>query len=139
MATDADLHERVRKGVAERERTTEQQGLRGLTHVEIAVEGHSTFRAHSPSEPEFTLTVDEPEERGGRNQGPPPLAYFLTGVGTCLLMQVARLIIARDLDLRVLGMHMRGERERQVGGGFLHIIQEIDAEGSPIPHTKRCN
>lgn len=33
---------------------------------------------------DFELTVDEPEEMGGQNEGPNPLEYLLAGQAGCL-------------------------------------------------------
>ena len=132
MAISPQAAEIIRRGIEEREHTPNDPNIRGLVQVNIQVVEGLTYHAHTPSDPQLTLTIDEPEERGGRNQGPSPLAHFLTGAGACLLNQFIRVSIARDIDLRFKEMHVRGERERTVGGSFQQIIQEVHAEGSAL-------
>ena len=130
MAFSAETQERIRKGIEEREQTPNDPTIRGLVRVDIQVSGGLTYHAQTPSEPQFTMTIDEPEERGGGGQGPSPLVYFLTGAASCFLNQFIRLGIARGIDLEFKEMHVRGERERGIGGAFQHITQEVHAEGS---------
>ena len=130
MSTKPEVQEIIRKGIADRERTPNDPNFRALVRVSIQVDEGLTYHARSPSEPQFTLTIDEPEERGGQGQGPSPLTYFLTGAGACMLNQFIRLSIARNIDLRFKGMGVRGERERGIGGAFQLITQEVHAEGS---------
>ena len=127
---DPNTAELIRKGIEEREHTTNDPAIRGIVRVEVSVEDGLTYRAHTPSEPQFVLTIDEPRERGGGGQGPSPLVYFLTGAATCLLNQFIRLAVARDIDVQFEAMSARGERDRGIGGAFRHITQEVYARGS---------
>ena len=133
MAVSSELVETIRRGLADREQTTDVERLRRLVRVEIESVERLTYHARSVAEPEFTLKIDEPRQRGGQDQGPSPLIYFLTGVGACLLNQFVRLGIARELDLRFLQVQVKGELQGKIGGGFEHITQELYAEGSVSP------
>jgi uncharacterized OsmC-like protein len=130
MTISQETAETIRKGIEEREHIPNDPSVRGIVRVDIQVSGGLTYHAQTPSEPQFTMIIDEPEERGGGGQGPSPLVYFLTGAATCFLNQFIRLGIARGIDLEFKEMHVRGERERGIGGAFQHIIQEVHAEGS---------
>ncbi len=130
MAVSTETRETIRKGIEEREHTPNDPTIRGLVRVDIQVSEGLTYHAQTPSEPQFTMTIDEPQERGGGGQGPSPLVYFLTGAASCFLNQFIRIGIAKDIDLEFTEMHVRGERDRGVGGAFQHSTQEVHAQGS---------
>ena len=62
---DPKMQETIRRGIEEREHTPNDPNIRGLVRVDIEVAEGLTYHAHTPSEPQLTLTIDEPEERGG--------------------------------------------------------------------------
>ena len=70
MAVNSELADMIRKGLADREETADLQRLRRLVRVEIEPVERLTYHARSVAEPEFTLKIDEPRERGGQHQGP---------------------------------------------------------------------
>ena len=80
MPIDDETKRKIAASVTEREAMTEASPrIRGLIRVEIeATDGvHAIARSGG-----HEMHVDEPEERGGTNQGASPLAHFLTGIGT---------------------------------------------------------
>ncbi|MCL0044138.1 OsmC family protein, partial [Dehalococcoidia bacterium] len=89
-----------------------------------------TYQARSITEPFGTMMIDEPRDRGGHEQGPSPLSYFLIGAGACQLNQFIRLGIAREVDIHFRQVQTKGEWHRKAGGGFQHITQEFYAEGA---------
>jgi len=122
--------EQIAREVGERQHHARDGAVRGLLRVNIEARCGLTFHAQSPGAPGFTLVVDEPPARGGEDQGPPPLMYFLTAVGSCLLTQFVRLSVAWGIDVQVRDMQVRGEWDRAVGGSFKAIRQEIHAHGT---------
>ncbi len=129
MALAPELVKLVRTHVEEREKATDPEGLRRVLRVEIESQDHYSHRAHPAGKPQLEMVVDEPKERGGKDLGPAPLAYFLTGVGTCFLNQLVSVSIAQGIDIRLQRMQVKGEFQRQVGGGFQHITQELFLDG----------
>ncbi len=129
MAVEPELLETVRRSVANQENNTDPEKVRGITRVEIENVEHLTHRARPTTETQFELMIDEPQERGGHDQGPAPLAYFLTGSGACLLNQFIKVNIAQGLGLRFGQVKVKGEFQRKLGGGFQSITQEVYVEG----------
>lgn len=129
MVIDSALVEIVRKGVEDRAKVPSPDPFPRVLRVEIEPIEHLTYRVRPTAEPHFEFYVDEPTERGGRDQGPSPITYFLTGVGSCLLNQFIRLAIARELPISVSSMTVKGVFERTVGGGFKEIVSELHIEG----------
>ncbi len=129
MAVEMELLEIIRQRVVDREQATDPEKLRGSRRVDIESVDHLTYRARDTATPNFEIVVDEPHERGGRNQGPSPIAYFLTGAGACLLNQFIIVSIAEGLNLRFQQNQVKGEFRREVGGSFQSITQDVFVEG----------
>ena len=130
--TDEQL-DTIRQGIEERRLTRDRSWIRALHRIEVQVIQGFSYRAHSAPDPGLTMTIDEPVDRGGTGKGPGPIAHFLTGAATCLLNQFIRVSISRGYDLDFVGMLMRAEFRRDLGGGFEHIACTIEATGS-LPH-----
>jgi len=73
----------------------------------------------------FTFYVDEPAERGGSDQGPNPLAYFIAGAASCLINQLLTDSIYRGVSLEDVEMTARGHFDRRMGGTFTEIIYDL--------------
>lgn len=58
---------------------------------------------------DFELTVDEPEEMGGQNEGPNPLEYLLAGQADCL--NVTGQQVASDMDIGIDDLEITIEGE----------------------------
>lgn len=58
---------------------------------------------------DFELTVDEPEEMGGQNEGPNPLEYLLVGQAGCL--NVTGQQVASDMDIGIDDLEITIEGE----------------------------
>jgi uncharacterized OsmC-like protein len=76
------------------------------------------------------LVVDEPPQRGGTDQGPTPLEYFLTGALTCLLTQIIKLAMARRLALDTIKGSVRAHVHYAVDGGLSDFVYDINMTGS---------
>lgn len=120
----------IRKGVEAREASRDLDQVRGIDRVEIEVAEGLAYRARELNRPHAVMTVDEPPERGGTDLGSSPLGHFLTGAGSCLLNQFVRVATARGYDVRFVRARLRGTFQRQLGGGFEHLLSEVYAEGS---------
>lgn len=68
------------------------------------------------------LTVDEPEERGGTDQGPLPLETFLASLASCT--NVVANIIARDLEFRISDMRieLEADLDNRAIFGVSHVL-----------------
>ncbi len=100
--------------------------MRGTERVDIFHAEHERFLCKVRG---FEFCIDEPPERGGTNQGPNPLAYFLSGAGSCFLMHCARLAITRDLAVDELNATVLGRFDREIGGGFTEFAFDVRFEG----------
>jgi uncharacterized OsmC-like protein len=117
----------------------ERRGLRepkiGTHRIDIELVEQLHLRA---SFGRFSFTTDEPPERGGTDQGLPPLAHFVAGAASCLLTQYAKLAIAKDVQLETMKAVARGHFDRRVGGAFTDIIYEIAIESTADEDTIRA-
>jgi len=117
----------------------ERRGLRelkiGAHRIDVELVEQLRFRA---SFGQFSFTIDEPPERGGTDQGLPPLAHFVAGAASCLLTQYAKLAIAKDVQLDSMKAVARGHFDRRVGGAFTDIIYEIAIESAADDDTIRA-
>ncbi len=77
----------------------------------------------------FEATVDEPPSRGGDASGPAPLSYFVMGAAACLLTQLGKLALLRDLKVDSLSMVARAHFDRQMEGAFTDIIYDVKVFG----------
>lgn len=97
----------------------------GTHRIDVELVEHLRFHASFGG---FDFTIDEPSERGGTNQGLPPLSYFLAGAVSCLMTQYAKLAIAKGVSLRSMKAVARGHFDRRLGGAFSDMIYEIAIE-----------
>jgi uncharacterized OsmC-like protein len=123
MKTYPDLVVTVKKEDRQRRDLTEAKIGTHRIDVELVeqLQFHASFGG-------FDFTIDEPPERGGNNQGLPPLCYFLAGAVSCLMTQYAKLAIAKDVPLKSMRAVARGHFDRRVGGAFSDMIYEIAIE-----------
>lgn len=125
LETYPDLAAVVKREDSERRKLTEQEI--GTQRIDIRLVEQLRFRASSGR---FTFTIDEPRERGGTDEGLPPLAYFLAGAASCLMTQYVKLAIAKEVPLKSMKAVARGHFDRRVGGAFENMIYDIAIESS---------
>lgn len=88
------------------------------------------FKSQAQAGP-FTFFSDEPDERGGRGDGPAPLEYFLAGFAFCQLSVGAAHAALMGLQLDSVEISVRGlVNERGVYGfpGISAAMQDIKYE-----------
>lgn len=122
MAGEAKLEETIRTHIRKRHEASDKEFLFGSERVDLKLVSHLTVEAKKRG---FTFLVDEPEERGGRDQGPNPLAYFLAGAASCLMNQYATDAIYRGVKLDNIELTARGHFDRRLGGSFKEIIYDL--------------
>jgi uncharacterized OsmC-like protein len=107
--------------------TEEQYGLNpNRIHVRLV----QRFKSEARAGP-FKFISDEPDERGGRGDGPAPLEYFLAGFAFCQLSIGAAHAALMDLRLDNVEISVRGlVDERGVYGfpGTSAAMQDIKYE-----------
>ena len=84
----------------------------------------------------FTMTVDEPENLGGTNEGPNPVEYVLAALSGCL--NVVGQMVAKEMgiEMKSLSFKITGEldpakftgQSEEVRAGYQEINVEIDAD-----------
>lgn len=102
----------------------------GTIRVDVHTLGHLKLEGKMGR---FQVISDEPEDRGGTDTGPSPLAYFLSGAAFCLIMQYARIIIIEKMDVDSVEMTLRGHFDRRISGSFDYLIYEIRLSGKDTP------
>lgn len=129
MAEEADLDATIRAHIRKRHEQRDKEFLFGSERVDIRRRKHLKLEARKGK---FTFLVDEPAERGGTDEGPNPLAYFIAGAASCLVNQYLTDAKYRGVQLDDLEMTARGHFDRRLGGGFTEIIYDLKLR-SPSP------
>lgn len=130
METKADLIAAVKEHARKR-LDPDQLGI-GTERVDLKLSGHLKVEA---SKRQFRWIVGEPPERGGGDDGPNPLAYFLSGAASCLMMQYAILAIARDIAMDDLGITARAHYDLSLGGSFTEALYDVKIESRESQET----
>lgn len=102
----------------------------GLNPNRVRVKLVRRFKSQAQAGP-FEFVSDEPDERGGRGDGPAPLEYFLAGFAFCQLSIGAAHAALMDLGLDSVEISVRGlVNERGVYGfpGISAAMQDIKYE-----------
>ncbi len=126
MKVRPDLLPYVKERVEMRQRGGDEKYMHGAERVDIFHVEHERFQCKVRK---FEFFVDEPPERGGTDQAPNPLAYFLAAAGSCYLMHCARLAMVNGLEIDALSATVLGRFNRRLGGGFTEIVFDLRVEG----------
>lgn len=129
MGGTAELEETIKEHVRKRREAADEGFLFGAERVDLRRVRHLKLEVRKR---EFTFTVDEPAERGGTDEGPNPLAYFIAGAASCLANQYLTDAIFRGVKLDDLELTARGRFDRRMGGAFSEIIYDLRIT-SPSP------
>jgi len=122
MSSDAKLEETIREHVKKRHEASDREFLFGSERVDLRRINHLALEAQKRG---FTFLVDEPEERGGTDKGPNPLAYFLAGAASCLMNQYLTDAVYRGVKLEGIELTARGHFDRRMGGSFTEIVYDL--------------
>jgi uncharacterized OsmC-like protein len=132
MATERELIATIKDHVRKRHEADDKEFLFGSERVDLRLLDHLTLEARKRG---FRFAVDEPEERGGKDTGPNPLAYFVAGAASCLVNQFLTDAIYRGVKLEDVVMSARGHFDRRLGGAFTEIIYDLRLT-SPSPRKE---
>ncbi len=102
---------------------------RGAHRIDLAHVEHLTFQGIAKEGGNFTVTIDEPANRGGHGRGPRPSSYFLLGIGSCLLTQWAKLAVIENLNIDGLNAIIRGHTEAGIDGYYTDFVFDITMSG----------
>ena len=114
--------ETIREHVRKRHEANDEKFLFGAERVDLRRVEHLKVEVKKRH---FTFYVDEPVERGGTDQGPNPLAYFIAGAASCLINQFLTDAIYRGITLEDVEMAARGRFDRRMGGAFKEIVYDL--------------
>jgi len=116
------LIETIKEHVKKRHEADDRDFLFGAERVDLRRLDHLKMEVRKRG---FAFYVDEPAERGGTDQGPNPLAYFIAGAASCLVNQFLTDAIYRDVGLDEVQLSARGHFDRRMGGAFEEIIYDL--------------
>jgi len=116
------LIETIRDHVRKRHEANDETFLFGAERVDLRRVDHLKVEARKSH---FVFYADEPAERGGTDQGPNPLAYFIAGAASCLMNQFLTDAIYRGVKLEGVELSARGHFDRTMGGSFKEIIYDL--------------
>ena len=134
MKVDSALVPRIKELIKKRKEGSDSEYLQGAERVRVVHIENLVFDA---SKKDFHFVVDEPPERGGGGKGPNPLAYFLAGASSCLMMQYAELIIAEELKIDALSITAMARYNRKPGSRFDDVTYDIRIDGQESPERIR--
>lgn len=129
MDESTKLEATIREHVRKRHEADDSGFLFGSERVDLRRVDHLKVEAKKRG---FSFIVDEPAERGGTDQGPNPLAYFLAGAASCLVNQYLSDAIYRGVKVDDIALTARGHFDRRMGGAFTEIIYDLKLS-SPSP------
>ena len=129
MAGTAELEATIKEHVRKRHEGNDEGFLFGSERVDLRRVSHLKLEAKKRK---FTFVVDEPAERGGTDEGPNPLAYFIAGAASCLVNQYLTDAIFRGVKIEGVELTARGHFDRRMGGAFSEIIYDLKLT-SPSP------
>jgi len=122
MAADDNSVEVIREHIRKRNEARDEKFLFGAERVDLKRVSNLKFEARKR---QFTFYIDEPPDRGGTDQGPNPLAYFIAGAASCLMNQYAVLAISTDLPIDDMELTARGHFDRRIGGAFEEVVYDL--------------
>jgi uncharacterized OsmC-like protein len=122
MPAEEQYVEIVREHLRKRHEASDKEFLFGAERVDLRRVDRLKFEARKR---DFTFFVDEPPERGGTDQAPNPLAYFMAGAASCLMNQYVTAAIAKGISLDEFEMTARGHFDRRMGGAFEEMIYDV--------------
>ena len=122
MAREEKLTAIIKEHVKKRHEANDKEFLFGSERVDLRRVDHLKVEARKRH---FTFYVDEPAERGGTDQGPNPLAYFIAGAASCLINQFLTDAIYRGVNLDDVELAARGHFDRRLGGAFEEMVYDI--------------
>jgi len=122
MGDRQQLIETIKEHVKKRREASDEKFLFGAERVDLRKLDHLKLEVRKRH---FTFYVDEPKERGGTDQGPNPLAYFIAGAASCLVNQFLTDAIYRSVNLEDVQLSARGHFDRRMGGAFKEIIYDL--------------
>jgi len=126
MPTDEELVKVVKDYLHKRSAASDKEFLFATERIDMKIVHQLTFEAHRR---QFSFFIDEPPERGGRDAGLNPLAYFIAGAASCLLNQYGMLAMGRDIPLQGT-LSAKATFERKMGGSFNEIEYDIRLEST---------
>lgn len=126
MSTDEELAKVVKDYLHKRNEATDKEFLFAAERIDMKILHQLTFEAHRR---QFSFFIDEPPERGGRDAGLNPLAYFIAGAASCLLNQYGMLAMGRDIPLHGT-LSAKATFERRMGGSFNEVDYDIRLEST---------
>ena len=129
MAGTRELEATVKEHVRKRHEANDEGFLFGSERVDLRRVNHLKLEAKKRK---FAFVIDEPAERGGTDEGPNPLAYFIAGAASCLINQYLTDAIFRGVKVEGLELTARGHFDRRMGGAFSEIVYDIRLK-SPSP------
>jgi uncharacterized OsmC-like protein len=125
MPTRDELTGVIKEHIRMRNEAKDSNFLFGAERVDLRRVDHLKFEVRKRH---FAFLVDEPAERGGTDEGPNPLAYFIAGAASCLTNQYVALAIARDVPLGEVQLTARGHFDRRLDGAFEEVIYDLKLE-----------
>ena len=132
MSDRQQLIDTIKEHVRKRHEADDEEFLFGAERVDLRRVDHLKLEARKR---QFAFYVDEPAERGGTDQGPNPLAYFIAGAASCLINQFLTDAIYRGVSLESVELAARGHFDRRMGGAFKEITYDLKLS-SPSPKAK---
>lgn len=112
----------IKEHIKKRNEASDVEFLFGAERVDLRRVDHLKFEVRKR---DFTFLVDEPNDRGGTDQAPNPLAYFIAGAASCLMNQYATIALVKEVPITSMELTARGHFDRRIGGAFEEVVYDV--------------
>jgi len=72
--------------------------------------------------------IDEPTDIGGGNNGPTPIEYLLTAIGSCIAITLRMYAERKGWDLGKINVNVSQKNELTIKGAIKYLSEEISFE-----------
>ena len=131
-----------------------EKWLLGIQEITDSTKGLGTVRADSKlvgdqlqeaRMRDYTLVCDEPSSLGGTDKGPNPLEFFVSAVGFCENVTLARFAALRGLEFDSLETSVRGHWDRRGQGQWEgvepafkdFVVETRITSGAPLEEIRK--
>lgn len=130
MSSSEDSLQKITQHIELRRKASGTSATKGSHRIDLEHVENLRFRGIAKEGGNFSVEIDEPADGGGRGLGPRPSSYFLIGVGSCLLMQWAKIALAENMNIDGLRAIIRGHTISGIDGRFSDFVFDISVDGN---------
>lgn len=88
----------------------------------------------------FKITIDGPEESGGKNKGARPKPFMLLALAGCTGMDVVSILKKMKVDIKGLSINVEGDMQDEPPKAFesMHIVYTFKGNDLPLEKLQKA-